>query len=292
MGILDDAINSQGAKRSQRLSREAQKSKIENNKIKEGTYRGIDLVDGTAKIQLDGQTNTTSGYKLITNAPLGDGDRVSIRPNGVGMPRADAKNVAPKKDTEKVKEKLVEYFLFRVSLEEYRITDLSKFGFSKTGSVGGNGSAVSYSNPRFKILIPTEPAFREIIPLLRGSVSPPEPSYGSGSITTNIQSPYFVYKIDVTDLGNPEIEITRNFKIDVSPFDIDFPKKGTFKDFTLTIRSFASQNNGAFSLVKSVTQKFTPKTIDELNLPSSSNRMFPNKFRCKILEYYIEWDFV
>ena len=96
MGILDDALNLQDAKRSQRLSREAQKSKIENNKIKEGTYRGIDLVDGTAKIQLDGQTNTTSGYKLITNAPLGDGDRVSIRPNGVGMPRADAKNVAPK----------------------------------------------------------------------------------------------------------------------------------------------------------------------------------------------------
>ena len=96
MGILDDALNLQDAKRSQRLSREAQKSKIENNKIKEGTYRGIDLIDGTAKIQLDGQTNTTSGYKLITNAPLGDGDRVSIRPNGVGMPRADAKNVAPK----------------------------------------------------------------------------------------------------------------------------------------------------------------------------------------------------
>ena len=96
MGILDDALNSQDAKRSQRLSKEAQKSKIENNKIKEGTYRGIDLVDGTAKIQLDGQTNTTSGYKLITNAPLGDGDRVSIRPNGVGMPRVDAKNVALK----------------------------------------------------------------------------------------------------------------------------------------------------------------------------------------------------
>ena len=96
MGILDDALNSQDAKRSQRLSKEAQKSKIDSNKIKEGTYRGIDLVDGTAKIQLDGQINTTSGYRLITNAPLGDGDRVSIRPNGVGMPRADAKNVAPK----------------------------------------------------------------------------------------------------------------------------------------------------------------------------------------------------
>ena len=96
MGILDDALNSQDAKRSQRLNKEARKSKIENNKIKEGTYRGIDLIDGTAKVQLDGQTNTTSGYKLITNAPLGDDDRVSIRPNGVGMPRADAKNVAPK----------------------------------------------------------------------------------------------------------------------------------------------------------------------------------------------------
>ena len=102
MGILDDALNSQDAKRSQRLSKEAQKSKIENRKIKEGTYRGIDLVDGTANVQLDGQTTATSGYKLITNAPLGDGDRVSIRPNGVGMPRADAKNVAPKAIVEKI----------------------------------------------------------------------------------------------------------------------------------------------------------------------------------------------
>ena len=102
MGILDDAINSQDAKRSQRLSKEAQKTKIENNKIKEGTYRGIDLADGTARIQLDGEETATSGYKLITNAPLGDGDRVSIRPNGVGMPRADAKNVAPK-ITEEIK---------------------------------------------------------------------------------------------------------------------------------------------------------------------------------------------
>ena len=103
MGILDDALNSQDAKRSQRLNREAQKSKIENNKIKEGTYCGVDLVDGTAIVQLDGQDSTTSGYRLITNAPLGDGDRVSIRPNGMGLPRADAKNVAPKIATEVIK---------------------------------------------------------------------------------------------------------------------------------------------------------------------------------------------
>lgn len=95
MGILDDALNIQDAKRSQRLSQTARKAKIEANKIKEGTYRGIDLVDGTAKVQLDDQPIATSGYRLITNAPLGDGDRVSIRPNGVGLPRADARNVAP-----------------------------------------------------------------------------------------------------------------------------------------------------------------------------------------------------
>ena len=95
MGILDDALNYQDGKRSRRLSQVARKAKIDSHKIKEGTYRGIDLTDGTARIQLDGQPNATSGYRLITNAPLGDGDRVSIRPNGVGLPRADARNVAP-----------------------------------------------------------------------------------------------------------------------------------------------------------------------------------------------------
>lgn len=95
MGILDDALRLQDGKRSQRLSQAARKAKIDSHKIKEGTYRGIDLTDGTARVQLDDQPTATSGYRLITNAPLGDGDRVSIRPNGVGLPRADARNVAP-----------------------------------------------------------------------------------------------------------------------------------------------------------------------------------------------------
>lgn len=96
MGLLDDALEIQDGKRSRRLSQSARKAKIDSHKIKEGTYRGMDLTDGTARVQLDDQPTTTSGYRLITNAPLGNGDRVSIRPNGVGLPRADARNVAPK----------------------------------------------------------------------------------------------------------------------------------------------------------------------------------------------------
>lgn len=95
MGILDDALDLQNAKRSQRMRAEARKAKIQASKIKEGTYRGVDLTDGTARIQLDGQSTITSGYRLISNAPLGNGDRVAIRPNGVALPRADARNVAP-----------------------------------------------------------------------------------------------------------------------------------------------------------------------------------------------------
>ena len=110
MGILEDALNYQDTKRSQRMAQAALKAKIDARKIKEGTYRGIDLIDGTARIQLDGQPNTTSGYRLITNAPLGDGDRVSIRPDGVGLPRADARNVAPVADiteSEQVQKSLI-----------------------------------------------------------------------------------------------------------------------------------------------------------------------------------------
>jgi hypothetical protein len=93
MGLLDDALNMQDSKRSARLAQVSRAAKINANKIKEGTYRGISRIDGTALIQLDGQDTVTSGYRLITNAPLGNGDRVSIRPNGVGSPRADARNV-------------------------------------------------------------------------------------------------------------------------------------------------------------------------------------------------------
>lgn len=139
MGILDDALNSQDAKRSQRLNREAQKSKIEANKIKEGTYCGVDLVDGTALIQLDGQESITSGYRLITNAPLGDGDRVSLRPNGVGLPRADAKNVAPK----------IAANTDADILREATITNVGFYGYSGSGieSYERSTFTASYSKP-------------------------------------------------------------------------------------------------------------------------------------------------
>jgi hypothetical protein len=55
------------------------------------TYQGKDPVDGTDRVAINGVT--TSGYKLISNAPLSIGERVYLRPNTTGgLQRVDARN--------------------------------------------------------------------------------------------------------------------------------------------------------------------------------------------------------
>ena len=199
MGILDDALNSQDAKRSQRLNREAQKSKVDSNKIKEGTYRGIDLVDGTAKIQLDGQTNATSGYKLITNAPLGDGDRVSIRPNGIGMPRGDAKNVAPAKGKEQKEIILREAYLTGIDINLFSGSSLggqSKSDFRFYGIGGSNGSLITYSYENTELVKASKSANLTI----GAFVEPPD-----GNITASLCS-----LIATSNKDNFTVDVTLN----------------------------------------------------------------------------------
>ena len=239
MGILDDALSSQDAKQSQRLSKEAQKTKIENNKVKEGTYRGIDLVDGTAKIQLDGQTNTTSGYKLITDAPLGDGDRVSIRPNGVGMPRADARNVAPDIAVEGIK----------------IINDIAAFFGGMDFFVASGGKDITKPSSGMEILsiLPWVDYLysadtkrfknkKQALPILTGTLRKPfgDPTVGAPNIGDPLLSSYEInFTRDQDGNDRNEIKIIMNVPLanlpspfSVSSFLVVFPKKLFESKFT------------------------------------------------------------
>ena len=55
------------------------------------TYQGIDPIDGTDRVAINGEIN--SGFKLICNAPLPIGGRVYLRKNNQGgLQRVDARN--------------------------------------------------------------------------------------------------------------------------------------------------------------------------------------------------------
>jgi hypothetical protein len=55
------------------------------------TYQGIDPIDGTDRVAINGEIN--SGFKLICNAPLPIGERVYLRKNKQGrLQRVDARN--------------------------------------------------------------------------------------------------------------------------------------------------------------------------------------------------------
>jgi hypothetical protein len=55
------------------------------------TYQGIDPIDGTDRVAINGEIN--SGFKLICNAPVSIGERVYLRKNKQGgLQRVDARN--------------------------------------------------------------------------------------------------------------------------------------------------------------------------------------------------------
>jgi hypothetical protein len=57
-------------------------------------YEGIDPIDGTDRVSVNGEIN--SGFKLISNAPLSIGERVFLRENNQGgLQRVDARNRPP-----------------------------------------------------------------------------------------------------------------------------------------------------------------------------------------------------
>jgi YVTN family beta-propeller protein len=93
MGLADIARAKQIQKQLDRLQAVQESEERDRNAYKFATYQGKDPVDGTDIVEVDGVA--TSGFKLMSNAPLGIGDRVNLRPNQQGLQRVDAKNVAP-----------------------------------------------------------------------------------------------------------------------------------------------------------------------------------------------------
>jgi hypothetical protein len=93
MGLLETAIATMQAKQINRLNAINEKEDADKQAYKFATYQGKDPVDGSDVVEVNGVK--TSGFKLISNAPLEIGDRVNLRPNQQGLIRVDAKNVAP-----------------------------------------------------------------------------------------------------------------------------------------------------------------------------------------------------
>jgi hypothetical protein len=93
MSIFDDAQYKMMAKRGDRLKESQKKAKLDSLRPFYASYQGRDPNDGTDIVQT-GANESTSGFRLISNAPMAIGDRVALRPNN-SLSRVDAKNVAP-----------------------------------------------------------------------------------------------------------------------------------------------------------------------------------------------------
>lgn len=92
--FLNKIINIAKIAQSDRIISQAAKEKRDRLTPSFATYQGIDSVDGTDKVMINGETN--SGFNLISNASLSIGERVFLRPNqSGGLQRVDARNVAP-----------------------------------------------------------------------------------------------------------------------------------------------------------------------------------------------------
>jgi hypothetical protein len=89
--FFDSIINSANQSQSDRLRSQSAKKKRDKLLNPFATYQGIDLIDGTDRVAINGETN--SGFKLISNAPLSIGERVYLRQNiSGGLQRVDTRN--------------------------------------------------------------------------------------------------------------------------------------------------------------------------------------------------------
>lgn len=95
-------------KQTERIQSQSDKEKRDRQAYKFATYQGKDPVDGTDIVSVNGET--TSGYKLISNASLDIGDRVSLRPNQGGLQRVDAKNNPPENPVADIPPDVAEYY--------------------------------------------------------------------------------------------------------------------------------------------------------------------------------------
>jgi hypothetical protein len=83
MSLFDRALSKQQTKRFDRLKEVKKKAKLDAQKYPYATYQGKDPVDGTDIVQT-GANEATSGFRLISNSPMGVGDRVALRKNNQG----------------------------------------------------------------------------------------------------------------------------------------------------------------------------------------------------------------
>ena len=104
MGLADIARAKQIQKQLDRLQSVQDAEERDRHAYKFATYQGKDPVDGTDIVEVDGVK--TSGFKLMSNAPLSIGDRVNLRPNQQGLQRVDAKNVAIETTEEVIEEEV------------------------------------------------------------------------------------------------------------------------------------------------------------------------------------------
>lgn len=89
--FLNKIINIAKSAQSDRIINQAAKEKRNRLLPSFTTYQGIDPIDGTDKVMINGETN--SGFNLISNASLSIGERVFLRPNqSGGLQRVDARN--------------------------------------------------------------------------------------------------------------------------------------------------------------------------------------------------------
>jgi hypothetical protein len=95
-------------KQTERIQSQSDKERRDRQAYKFATYQGKDPVDGTDIVSVNGET--TSGYKLISNASLDIGDRVSLRPNQGGLQRVDAKNNPPENPVADIPPDVAEYY--------------------------------------------------------------------------------------------------------------------------------------------------------------------------------------
>ena len=92
MGLADIARAKQIQKQLDRLQSVQDAEERDRHAYKFATYQGKDPIDGSDIVEVNGAR--TSGFKLMSNAPLSIGDRVNLRPNQQGLQRVDAQNVA------------------------------------------------------------------------------------------------------------------------------------------------------------------------------------------------------
>ena len=149
MGLADIARAKQIQKQLDRLQSVQDAEERDRHAYKFATYQGKDPVDGTDIVEVDGVK--TSGFKLMSNAPLSIGDRVNLRPNQQGLQRVDAKNVAPVVVDDIIAEEIVNYIYVSTYGGLVLVINTTTNRITKKINVGSLAYAIIYCPSNKKI---------------------------------------------------------------------------------------------------------------------------------------------